>query len=206
METYNNENDQVDALKRFFAENGKALAVGVILGIGALVGWRYWSSHQQDTARESSLAYENAISALKSDKPEAIGSAEKFAADSKNSYGAFASLELAQRFVDKNDLQNAEKQLQQGLAAAPDDNLKSVINMRLARVQLQLKKPDEALKTLEGIKGEGWAAIVADLRGEILLNKGDKQGARTAWEAGVKSDASPALSEMMRMKINNLSI
>lgn len=76
METYNNENDQVDALKRFFAENGKALAVGVILGIGALVGWRYWSSHQQDTARESSLAYENAISALKSNTPEALSSAE----------------------------------------------------------------------------------------------------------------------------------
>ena len=44
MELYNNENDQVDALKRFFAENGKALAVGVILGVGALVGWRYWTS------------------------------------------------------------------------------------------------------------------------------------------------------------------
>lgn len=51
MELYNNENDQVDALKRFFAENGKALAVGVILGVGALVGWRYWTSHQLDTAR-----------------------------------------------------------------------------------------------------------------------------------------------------------
>jgi hypothetical protein len=71
VETYNNENDQVDALKRFFAENGKALAVGVILGIGALVGWRYWTSHQQDTARDASLAYENAISALKS-TPEAL--------------------------------------------------------------------------------------------------------------------------------------
>ncbi|STT05746.1 membrane protein [Klebsiella pneumoniae] len=33
VETFNNENDQVDALKRFFAENGKALAVGVILGL-----------------------------------------------------------------------------------------------------------------------------------------------------------------------------
>lgn len=32
METFNNENEQVDALKRFFAENGKALTVGVILG------------------------------------------------------------------------------------------------------------------------------------------------------------------------------
>ncbi|MDU4365520.1 MAG: YfgM family protein [Klebsiella oxytoca] len=187
MELYNNENDQVDALKRFFVENGKALAVGVILGVGALVGWRYWTSHQLDTARGSSLAYENAISA-------------------KNTYGAFASLELAQQFVEKNDLQNAEKQLQQGLAAASDDNLKSVINMRLARVQLQLKQPDAALKTLDAVKGEGWTAIVADLRGEILLSKGDKQGAKAAWEAGAKSDASPALSEMMRMKINNLSI
>jgi predicted negative regulator of RcsB-dependent stress response len=51
VEIYENENDQVDALKRFFAENGKALAVGVILGVGALVGWRYWTSHQADTAR-----------------------------------------------------------------------------------------------------------------------------------------------------------
>ena len=112
MEIYENENDQVEAVKRFFAENGKALAVGVILGVGALIGWRYWNSHQADAA----------------------------------------------------------------------------------------------LKTLDTIKGEGWAAIVADLRGEALLSKGDKQGARSAWEAGVKSDVTPALSEMMQMKINNLSI
>jgi predicted negative regulator of RcsB-dependent stress response len=206
VEIYENENEQVDAIKRFFVENGKALAVGVILGVGALVGWRYWTSHQADSARETSQSYETAITALNSGKPDAIAAAEKFAAESKTSYGAFASLELAQQFVDKGDLDKAEKQLQQGLTAASDDNLKSVINMRLARVQLQLKQQDAALKTLDGIKGEGWTAIVADLRGEILLSKGDKQGARTAWEAGVKSDASPALSEMMRMKINNLSI
>lgn len=206
MEIYSNENDQVDAIKRFFSENGIALAVGVILGVGALVGWRYWTSHQENNARDASLAYEQSVSSLSSGKPDALSAAEKFAAAEKNTYGAFASLELAQQFVDKNQLENAEKQLQQGLAAASDDNLKSVINMRLARIQLQMKQPDAALKTLEGIKGEGWTAIVADLRGEILLSKGDKQGARAAWEAGVKSDASPALSEMMRMKMNNLSI
>lgn len=38
MEVYTTENEQVDALRRFFAENGKALAVGVVLGIGA-TGW-----------------------------------------------------------------------------------------------------------------------------------------------------------------------
>lgn len=77
--------------------------------------------------------------------------------------------------------------------------------MRLARVQLQMKQADAALKTLDSIKGEGWTAIVADLRGEILLSKGDKQGpcGVGSWR---ESDASPALSEMMRMKMNNLSI
>lgn len=206
MEIYNNENEQVDAIKRFFAENGKALVVGIVLGVGALVGWRYWTSHQENTAKGASLVYENTVSSLSSDKPDSLVAAEKFAAAEKNTYGAFASLELAQQFVDKNELDKAEKQLQQGLTAASDENLKSIINMRLARVQLQLKQPDAALKTLEGIKGEGWAAIVDDLRGEILLSKGDKQGARAAWEAGAKSDASPALSELMRMKMNNLSI
>ncbi|WP_312177634.1 YfgM family protein [Pseudescherichia sp.] len=206
MEIYENEHDQVDAIKRFFAENGKALAVGVILGVGALVGWRYWTSHQDDSVRESSWAYETAISSLRADKPETLAAAEKFAADTKNTYGAFASLELAQQFVESNQLDKAAAQLQQGLAAASDENLKAVINLRLARVQVQLKQPDAALKTLESIKGEGWTAIIADLRGEALLSKGDKQGARSAWEAGAKSDASPALSEMLQMKINNLSI
>ncbi|WP_312952151.1 YfgM family protein [Superficieibacter sp.] len=206
MEIYENEHDQVDALKRFFAENGKALAVGVILGIGALVGWRYWTSHQADSAKTSSMAYDNTVAALNVNKPETLTTAEKFAADNKNVYGAFTSLELAQQYVDKNELDKAAKQLELGLADAADDNLKSVISMRLARVQLQQKQADAALKTLENIKGEGWTAIVADLRGEILLSKGDKKGAHAAWEAGVKSDSSPALSEMMRMKMNNLSI
>ncbi|RSB14464.1 YfgM family protein [Citrobacter farmeri] len=206
MEIYENENDQVDAIKRFFAENGKALAVGVILGVGALVGWRYWNSHQTESARSASLAYQTVVSSLSAGKAEDLSAAEKFAADNKNTYGALASMELAQQFVDQNQLEKAAAQLQQGLAATSDENLKTVITLRLARVQVQLKQADTALKTLENVKGEGWAAIVADLRGEALLSKGDKQGARSAWEAGVKSNASPALSEMMQMKINNLSI
>ncbi|GJL45894.1 TPA: YfgM family protein [Citrobacter farmeri] len=206
MEIYENENDQVDAIKRFFAENGKALAVGVILGVGALVGWRYWNSHQTESARSASLAYQTVVSSLSAGKAEDLSAAEKFAADNKNTYGALASMELAQQFVDQNQLEKAAAQLQQGLAATSDENLKAVITLRLARVQVQLKQADTALKTLENVKGEGWAAIVADLRGEALLSKGDKQGARSAWEAGVKSNASPALSEMMQMKINNLSI
>lgn len=140
MEIYENEHDQVDAIKRFFVENGKALVVGVILGVGALIGWRYWNNHQADTARGASLTYENTVSAIRADQPQTLVAAEKFAADNKNTYGALAALEVAQQYVDKNELDKAVAQLTQGLAAASDENLKAVINLRLARIQVQQKK------------------------------------------------------------------
>ena len=205
MEIYENDNEQVDAVKRFFAENGKALVVGVVLGIGALVGWRYWNGHQVESSMASSLEYQTVTDAVRADQPATLSAAEKFAASTKNTYGALASLELAQKYADNNDLAKAAAQLQQGLSSTNDANLQALINARLARIQIQQKQSDAALKTLDSIKGEGWVAIVADLRGEALLSKGDKQGARDAWSKGSQTDASPALREMMQMKINNLS-
>lgn len=61
MEVYTTENDQVDAVRRFFSENGKALAVGVVLGIGALVGWRYWQGNQNTAMTEASSAYQKSV-------------------------------------------------------------------------------------------------------------------------------------------------
>jgi predicted negative regulator of RcsB-dependent stress response len=205
VEIYENDNEQVDAVKRFFAENGKALVVGVVLGIGALVGWRYWNGHQVESSMASSLEYQTVTDAVRADQPATLSAAEKFAASTKNTYGALASLELAQKYADNNDLAKAAAQLQQGLSSTSDANLQALINARLARIQIQQKQSDAALKTLDSIKGEGWVAIVADLRGEALLSKGDKQGARDAWSKGSQTDASPALREMMQMKINNLS-
>ncbi|WP_428943764.1 YfgM family protein [Pantoea sp. FN060301] len=204
MEVYSNENEQVDAVRRFFAQNGKALVVGVILGVGALAGWRYWSSHQDGSNKEISAAYQQVSSALDVSKPATLDAAAKFASENNNTYGALASLDVAKRYVDGGQLDKAAEQLKSGLGNTKDANLQAVMNLRLARIQLQQKKPDEVLKTLDTIKGEGWAAIVADVRGEALLSKGDAKGARDAWSKGIDSDASPALKEMLQMKMNNL--
>lgn len=204
MEVYSNENEQVDALRRFFAQNGKALVVGVIIGVGALTGWHYWNTHQEGNHQEASKIYQQVSVGLDSNKPETLEAAAKFASENSNTYGALASLDLAKRYVDGNQLDKAVAQLQSGLKDTKDANLQAVLNLRLARVQLQLKQPDEVLKTLDAVKGDGWTAIVADVRGEALLSKGDTKGARDAWNKGIGSDASPALKEMLQMKMNNL--
>lgn len=206
MEVYENENDQLEVVKRFFAENGKALVVGVILGVGALIGWRYWNNHQDASARSASLAYDNVVAAVQADKPATLTAVEKFATENNNIYGVFASLEMAQQSVNKDALAKAEQYLNQALTAAKDDNIKAIISLRLARVQIQQKQADAALASLDTIKGEGWAMIVAELRGDALLSKGDKQGALDAWRKGSALKTSSALSEMLQMKINNLAV
>ncbi|MGC0985980.1 YfgM family protein [Pantoea agglomerans] len=205
MEVYSNENEQTDALRNFFANNGKALAIGVVIGIAALGGWRYWSSHQDDTAKTVSAQYQQLTSAMEAGKPETLEAVNRFASENSNTYGALAAMDLAKQYVDAGQLDKAATLLQNGLKDTKDANLQAVINLRLARIQLQQNQADAALKTLDGVKGDGWTAIVADIRGEALLTKGDKQGARDAWSKGVESDASPALKQMMQMKMNNLS-
>ena len=205
MEVYTTENEQVDAVRRFFAENGKALAVGVVLGIGALVGWRFWQSNQNSNMMAASQSYQEASDRLAAGKPDDVAAAEKFIQANSNSYGVLAALQLARHFVEQNDFAKAEQQLALAQGQTKDDNLLSMINLRLARVQLQEKKLDDALKTLDGVKGEGWTAMTQDVRGDVSLAKGDAKGAREAYSKGIESNASQALQVLLRMKLNNLS-
>jgi len=205
VEVYTTENEQVDAVRRFFAENGKALAVGVVLGIGALVGWRFWQSNQNSNMMAASQSYQEASDRLAAGKPDDVAAAEKFIQANSNSYGVLAALQLARHFVEQNDFAKAEQQLALAQGQTKDDNLLSMINLRLARVQLQEKKLDDALKTLDGVKGEGWTAMTQDVRGDVSLAKGDAKGAREAYSKGIESNASQALQVLLRMKLNNLS-
>lgn len=204
MEVYTTENEQVDALRRFFIENGKALAVGIVLGIGALVGWRFWQNHQSESAMTSSLAYQKASDALAKGNAEGVSTAEKFVADNKSSYGVLAALELARFQADKGEFAQAETQLRTALTLTKDVDLLALTTLRLARVQLQQGKADDALKTLDTITAAGWAAMTADVRGDALTSKGDSQGARDAYNKGLAANPPQALQALLRMKLNNL--
>ncbi|KAA5990577.1 YfgM family protein, partial [Pantoea sp. M_5] len=169
MEVYSNENEQTEALRNFFTSNVKALAIGVVIGIAALGGWRYWSSHQDDTAKTVSAQYQQLTTAMQAGKPETLEAVNRFASENSNTYGALAAMDLAKQYVDAGQLDKAAALLQNGLKDTKDANLQAVINLRLARIQLQQNQADAALKTLDGVKGDGWTAIVADIRGEALL-------------------------------------
>lgn len=200
MQIYNSEEEQVEAVKGFFRENGKAIVVGVILGVGGLFGWRYWQSHQHATNTSASMSFDQV--ALHADN---AANANAFIQANDNSYGVFAAMAQAQQWVDKGDFAKAKEQLLWAQSHTKDDNLLPAIALRLARVQVQEKQFDDALKTLDSVQKGSWFAQAQAIRGDVLVNKGDLKGAREAYSQAVEANPSPTLKEMLTIKLNNLA-
>ncbi|MGP1924736.1 MAG: YfgM family protein [Arsenophonus sp. NEOnobi-MAG3] len=204
MEIYTTENKKRDAIKRFFINNTKALVIGLAVGVSAIIGWNYWQSHQAHRLQESAQIFEKISSQLQTGSKQALASAEQFANETNNIYGVLTNIELAKIALEKSDITGAEKALLMALTNAKLNDLKDLINIRLARVQLALNKTDQALITLTQVKDKGWSMIVEDIRGNILLKKGDITGAREAYFKGIKSTGTEIMKTILKIKINNL--
>jgi predicted negative regulator of RcsB-dependent stress response len=72
-------------------------------------------------------------------------------------------------------------------------------------VLLEQKKYPEALKILDGNKDEAFTALVADLRGDIMLAQGRIDEARAAYKlASEKADARNPVKGIAETKLNAL--
>ena len=77
--------------------------------------------------------------------------------------------------------------------------------MRLARVQLALNKPDEALKTLNAVDPGAFAARYAQVRGDVLMAKGDRAGALKEYRAARESTGETVDTGLLDLKIGELA-
>ncbi|MGP1609836.1 MAG: tetratricopeptide repeat protein, partial [Burkholderiales bacterium] len=86
---------------------------------------------------------------------------------------------------------------------AKEDELRDVARLRLARVLIDEKKPDEALKLLETKHGDSFTGLYADVKGDVLLAQGKRQEARAAYQVALdKSDAASPLRQIIQLKLD----
>ena len=65
MEQFATEEQQVEAIKRFWSEHGTSLIVGAVLGLAGLFGWQYYSDSQIAAKESASQAFSFAKSSNK---------------------------------------------------------------------------------------------------------------------------------------------
>ena len=191
-------------MKDWWKENGKTIIVAFILGVGGMFGWRYWQAHQAEQIAQASAQYDALIYSAQQDEQAKKANIEQFVqANSKTAYAVFALLDEAKKATEKQDFAAAEANLNQALTQSQDEVLTSIVALRLSAVQFQLGQLDNALTTLNQVKGESFNARKAILTGDIQVAKGDKVAAKNSFQQAQQS-GSQLEQQMAKMKLNNL--
>ena len=198
------EEQEINQLKDWWKENGKTIIVAFILGVGGMFGWRYWQAHQAEQIAQASAQYDALIYSAQQDEQAKKANIEQFVQDnSKTAYAVFALLDEAKKATEKQDFAAAEVNLNQALTQSQDEVLTSIVALRLSAVQFQLGQLDNALTTLNQVKGESFNARKAILTGDIQIAKGDKVAAKNSFDQAQQS-GSQLEQQMAKMKLNNL--
>lgn len=178
------EHEQGERVRSWLRNNALGIFGGLILGIAAIYGWRWWSLHQAQQQQQAHTAYAEAIKQLDAG---AVDKAGALLAGQKGTYATLAALRVAKSQVEAGKPEDAITTLR-GIHAEP--SLQPVVNERLAQIHNAAGKPEEALKVLEGDTGSAGL----ELRGDALLATGKRDEARDAYAKALAATdvASPA--------------
>lgn len=173
------EAEQWERAKQWARSNGLWILAGIAIGASGLWGWNWYQERRTTQAEHASARYEEMLNAFgRNDKTRGMTIVEELNREySWTPYAALSTLMAARIQVESNELDKAAASLRSVMDSAPDEELRMVARIRLARVLSAQSKYDEALSTLAVEEPGAFAPRIADARGDVLLAKGDRSGA-----------------------------
>ncbi len=209
MDIYTTEEQQIEAIKKWWQENAIAVVFGIALGLCGIFGWRHWQNVQQQQAEAASSIYQQTLVAVRERQYDAAEqSARQILTEYPGThYAVFSQLLLAKIAVDEDKLDEASAHLKAALKQNKDEELAHLLRIRLARVLLSQQKTEAAATLIEaGAETPGdFAASYAELAGDIKQQQGNLIAARTAYqEAMIKARASERDSTAIEIKLNDI--
>ena len=123
MEIYSTEEQQVDAIKQFYKDYGLSIGIGVVVGLGGLYGWNYYSDMKIEKAEEASQAFQT-LTTKSSDEAAMIAGVAEFSKNyDQKGYQSLLDLIVAKTAVEAKDFPKAEEALKKVIAAKPGAGL-----------------------------------------------------------------------------------
>ena len=208
IEGYETEEQQVDAIKQWWKDNGNTLIIGAVVGLAGLWGWRFYNESVVSGQEIASQAYTDMLIQHEAQGSEAgvDGVISSFIAEnSDNSYGVLASLLLAKEAVQRQDFELAKNQLVQLQTQNSYAPLNAVINLRLARVEAELALYPEALTTLALISEKSFLAQAYQVKGGIFLKQGDTAQARSAFQDAINASQG-RVDPLLQLQFDDLAL
>ena len=205
MEIYSSEEQQVEAIKRFWQQYGKAILGGVVLGLAVLYGFRFYQAEQRSQAEQASSRFTQLVEQRADAASEDwLAQAQGFIdAGNKDHYAVMAALLAAKEAVELAQYDKAQTQLSWVLANAKEPALLALTQLRLARLQREQGQLDAALTTLAAAVPESFVALQAELKGDILLQAEKPAEAKAAYQLAIEKAGDNA--QILQIKLDDLA-
>lgn len=199
---YDSDQEQLEALKGWWKENGKAVLLGLALGLAGVLGWTFWRSHQKTQAERASVIYEQLIAAPSGKAAQQAQQQASALLENQphSEYAALTALVLADRAFARKQPAEARRFLTWILDHADSHGIRMIARLRLARLLSNEHNYDGAIALLEHVEPGPFAGAFAEVRGDILQEKGDSAGARTAYSKAL-DHLQPGTPEYQRVTI-----
>jgi predicted negative regulator of RcsB-dependent stress response len=207
VEVYRTEEEQVEAIKKWWRENKWSLVGGIVIGVGALWGSRLWLDNRDAFTAAASAEYQMMLQQVSGDQTEqaAEQAAQLLGQYADTPYAALAALVLAKIKLEEGDAVAASSHLRWTLDNAEQETVRHEARLRLARLLLAQDKGGEALTLLNAVDAGAYEADYQQLKGDIQLAVGQSGAARTAYTRALAVLAPTAPSrQLLQVKLDDL--
>ncbi len=204
MAIYNNDAEQVAAIRQWWQKNAKSVIIGVTVGVGLLVGWQAWQTHQLQQGMAASDRFAVLQKEVAAGQVPAItAGADQILQDYPGTvYAVLAARQAARAIYQQGDKAGAQSWLERALATADEPVLQQAIRVQLVELLIELQAWQTAEQVLQAADGGSFAAQLAELRGDLAYHQGDLTAARVAYQQAVSH--SREQNPLLTLKIGEL--
>jgi len=202
MDVHASEKEQVEALKKWWKENGSSVITGVLLGLSVLLGGKAWFGYQETQALNASNIYAQMMGASSAGDLEKVNnlSNELITNYSGSGYAPLAALLLAKQAVQDGELAAAQAQLQWALDHADTEAVRHTARMRLVRVMISRGQYVESEQLLGSVLDAGaYSYLYAELEGDLAMAQGNTSQAAGAYKRALDEAPTQAPNQAFLM-------
>jgi predicted negative regulator of RcsB-dependent stress response len=213
--TYNSDEEQIEALKNWWDENGNSLMLTVIVVLAGVFGYQAWEGRVQSQGEAASEIFEEFTAAATARVGDFVGADEstaRFLMDSlieeheDSAYASLAAMQMAKLEVNKGNLEQAEKDLKWVVVHDADGELGALARLRLARVMAARGEVDGALELIENAEMGSYQSSYGEARGDFYMLQGKPAEAREAYQAALDALAEEGINPILQMKLDDIAV
>jgi len=209
---YQDELQQVEAIKKWWRDNGASVLTGIVLGLTLLFGYWYWQDYTEANAQKASSMYEQVVALL---EKKQVDQARQIATSlvsqySQSTYAAMTELLLARQDLEEKNIDSSYARLQWIIDWKGQPELANVARLRKARLYLSENKLEDAKNLLAAASDtdrKSFQAAFAELQGDIAVLEGKVDVARTAYQQALEGkELANQQRTWVQTKLDNLGI